>query len=306
MHLGHLVPFLFTAYLQRAFNVPCVIQLTDDEKFLYKGLCMEECQQHLHTNVRDIIACGFHPAKTYIFSNFQAMGHLYPQVCRVQRHLTCSQVRATFGIVDSDSPGKMAFPAVQMVPALGSTFADALFGGRKLRCLIPCGMDQDPYFRLTRDVATSMGEHKPAVIQSKFLPSLRGIHTKMSSSDPGVQTVELSDNPKTVQKKINKAFSGGRGTAEEQRMLGANLQVDVPLRYLHCFGGLACEDGLGGGGPDSFREVDDAYAAGHLLSGEVKKMAAQVVSSVLVKFREARDAVSDEDLRIFMSRRPLV
>ena len=36
MHLGHLVPFMFTKWLQEAFKVPLVIQLTDDEKFLWK------------------------------------------------------------------------------------------------------------------------------------------------------------------------------------------------------------------------------------------------------------------------------
>ncbi len=33
LHLGHLIPFMFTKYLQEAFNVPLVIQMTDDEKF---------------------------------------------------------------------------------------------------------------------------------------------------------------------------------------------------------------------------------------------------------------------------------
>ena len=32
LHLGHLIPFQFTQWLQEAFNVPLVIQLTDDEK----------------------------------------------------------------------------------------------------------------------------------------------------------------------------------------------------------------------------------------------------------------------------------
>ena len=38
LHLGHMVPFLFTKWLQEAFNVPLVIELTDDEKFLFKSL----------------------------------------------------------------------------------------------------------------------------------------------------------------------------------------------------------------------------------------------------------------------------
>jgi len=37
MHLGHLLPFIFTKWLQDAFNVPLIIQITDDEKFFFKG-----------------------------------------------------------------------------------------------------------------------------------------------------------------------------------------------------------------------------------------------------------------------------
>lgn len=36
LHLGHLVPFIFTKYLQDAFKVPLVIQITDDEKTLWR------------------------------------------------------------------------------------------------------------------------------------------------------------------------------------------------------------------------------------------------------------------------------
>lgn len=37
MHLGHLLPFIFTKWLQDTFKVPLVIQITDDEKFFFKG-----------------------------------------------------------------------------------------------------------------------------------------------------------------------------------------------------------------------------------------------------------------------------
>nr|XP_011465773.1 PREDICTED: tryptophan--tRNA ligase, cytoplasmic-like [Fragaria vesca subsp. vesca] len=35
LHLGHLIPFMFAKYLQDAFKVPLVIQLTDDEKCMW-------------------------------------------------------------------------------------------------------------------------------------------------------------------------------------------------------------------------------------------------------------------------------
>lgn len=42
MHLGHMVPFMFTKWLQDSLDVPLVIQLTDDEKFLWKNISLEE------------------------------------------------------------------------------------------------------------------------------------------------------------------------------------------------------------------------------------------------------------------------
>ena len=48
LHLGHVVPFHFTKWLQETFNCPLVIQLTDDEKFLFKqGLNLEECHRYV-------------------------------------------------------------------------------------------------------------------------------------------------------------------------------------------------------------------------------------------------------------------
>lgn len=66
LHLGHLIPFYFTKYLQDAFNVPLVIQLTDDEKFLWKDLKLEECYRLAYENAKDIIACGFDVNKVKI------------------------------------------------------------------------------------------------------------------------------------------------------------------------------------------------------------------------------------------------
>eukprot|EP00960_Hanusia_phi_P068804 766939-Hanusia_phi.AAC.4 len=37
LHMGHLIPFMFTKWLQDTFDVPLVIQMTDDEKYLWKG-----------------------------------------------------------------------------------------------------------------------------------------------------------------------------------------------------------------------------------------------------------------------------
>ena len=77
LHLGHLISFLFTQYLQEVFNVPVVIQFTDDEKFLWKNLTLDETYKLGRENAKDVIACGFDIKKTFIFSNLDYLGYVF-------------------------------------------------------------------------------------------------------------------------------------------------------------------------------------------------------------------------------------
>ena len=62
------------------FDVPLVIQMTDDEKFLWKDLQLEEAHRLAHENAKDIIACGFDPKKTFIFSDLDYMRYIQQPV----------------------------------------------------------------------------------------------------------------------------------------------------------------------------------------------------------------------------------
>lgn len=116
-------------------------------------------------------------------------------------------MKGIFGFGDSDLIGKIAFPAVQAAPSLSSTFP-MIFGKEKVPVLIPCAIDQDPYFRMSRDVAPRLGFPKPALLHSTFFPALQGAKTKMSASDFN-SAIFLTDTPKQIKTKINKhAFSG--------------------------------------------------------------------------------------------------
>lgn len=48
--------------------------MSDDEKVIWKDLTVEEGVRLTVENVRDIIALGFDPEKTFIFSNLCFMG----------------------------------------------------------------------------------------------------------------------------------------------------------------------------------------------------------------------------------------
>ncbi len=51
--------------------MPLVVQMTDDEKFLWKDLTVEEANRLAFENAKDIIACGFDIEKTFIFSDIE-------------------------------------------------------------------------------------------------------------------------------------------------------------------------------------------------------------------------------------------
>ena len=95
MHMGHLIPFIFTKWLQETFDVPLVIQLTDDEKFLWKDLKKDEAKKLAMENAKDIIALGFDINKTFIFSDFMHIGGaFYENMIDIMKHVTFNQVKA--------------------------------------------------------------------------------------------------------------------------------------------------------------------------------------------------------------------
>uniref|UniRef100_A0A161XUP0 tryptophan--tRNA ligase n=1 Tax=Daucus carota subsp. sativus TaxID=79200 RepID=A0A161XUP0_DAUCS len=450
LHLGHLIPFMFTKYLQDAFKVPLVIQLTDDEKCMWKNLTVEESQRLARENAKDIIACGFDISKTFIFSDFDYVGGaFYKNMVKVSKCVTYNKVVGIFGFTGEDHIGKISFPPVQvnlyvvvcliinhlpflgllgyLIPfatlafvslslslpsrvlsplvffpisthftappeipsaptvlqldalrpiipdnacilcitaAAGTELADAyspdtviasspgkevhdpwafylhaallrqafahcgkfptaasrrslgrvsvpvwliilsdqlliialavpsfpssfphLFPGKdSLRCLIPCAIDQDPYFRMTRDVAPRLGYQKPALIESTFFPALQGETGKMSASDPN-SAIYVTDSGKDIKNKINKyAFSGGQDSIENHRKYGANLEVDIPVKYL----GFFLDDDA------ELEHIRTEYGAGRMLTGEVKKRLTEVLTDIVERHRRARAAVTDE------------
>ncbi|KAK9473161.1 uncharacterized protein V1510DRAFT_402541 [Dipodascopsis tothii] len=297
MHLGHMTPFLFTKWLQDVFDVPLVIEMTDDEKFLFKGaLSIEDVRKFTAQNAKDIIAVGFDMKKTFIFSDLDYMGgEYYANVVRVARQVTTSTAKSIFGFQDSDNIGKLHFASIQITAAFSNSFPE-IFGTRKdIPSLIPCAIDQDPYFRLCRDVAFKLRYPKPSLIHARFFPSLQGSQSKMSAS-VDTSAIFMTDNAKAIDKKIKKyAFSGGRATLEEQRELGGNPDVDVAYQYLSFF----LEDDV------ELKQIYDDYKAGKLLTGELKVKCIKVLQEFVGEFQKNRAAVTDDVVKQFMTPRAL-
>lgn len=292
MHLGHMIPFLFTKWLQDVFDVPLVVQLTDDEKFLFKHeLKAEQTLQFSKSNAKDIIAVGFDIKKTFIFSDFEYVGGpFYRNVVKISRQISYNQSKATFGFNDSDNIGKIHFCAVQAAPSFSNSFPHIFGEVSNIPCLIPCAIDQDPYFRLTRDVAQKLKYPKPCLIHSRFFPALQGPQTKMSASD-ATSSIFMTDTPNQIKNKINKhGFSGGRETEEEHRRLGGDTDVDVAYQYL----GFFLDD------EEELAKIGEDYRAGRLLTGQLKARCIQMLQEFVKAFQERKAKITDEDVSAFM------
>lgn len=275
-HLGHMVPWIFTKWLQDKFGAELWFQMTDDEKFIFNdSLTAEETNRLAYENALDVIALGFKKGKTFIFSDIDYAKTLYRQAIRVAKKLTVSTTKATFGLTDSSSVGQHFFTSMQSVPA----FLPSVLKEKKIPCLIPHAIDQDPHFRLTRDIIGKMGYYKPAAIHCVFLPALTGPKGKMSAS-VAESAVYTTDDPETVERKIKKyAFSGGRDTIKEHRKKGGDPDIDVSYQWMRFFE----ED------DKKLEKVYHDYKSGKLLTGEVKEMLIDTLSAFLRKHQKNRE-----------------
>ncbi|HIJ12090.1 TPA: tryptophan--tRNA ligase [Candidatus Woesearchaeota archaeon] len=275
IHMGHAIVWMFTKWLQDTFDLDLYFQFTDDEKFMFKDKSYDEIQKWLHENMLDVIAIGFKPEKTHFLIDTKHASLMYPEAIKVAKRLTYSTVKSAFGMKDSTNVGMVFFTAMQAVPA----FLPSVLKKKKLACLIPHAIDQDPHFRLTRDILPKLGYHKPASIQCRFLSGLQGMQTdgKLSSSEG--KAIYLTDDPKTVKKKINKyAFSGGQATVEEHRKKGGNPEIDVAYQWLTFF-----EEN-----DKKLEKIYKEYKSGKLLSGELKAMLIEKLNGFLAEHQKRR------------------
>jgi tryptophanyl-tRNA synthetase len=278
IHMGHLLPWIFTKYLQDKFNVKLLFQITDDEKFLYsQDRTLDEIKHYTYENILDIIAVGFDRRKTKIIVDTKHIKHLYPIATQLAKRITFSTAKAVFGFSNSTNIGMIGFPSIQAAPC----FLPSIIEGKPTPVLIPAAIDQDPYWRMTRDVAERLGYHKPAQIHSKFLPGL-GISGKMSSSKPET-ALFTTDDPEVIDKKVSSAFTGGQATVALQRKLGGNATGCPVFWYLRYFF-------------DTERESDERLLkckSGNLLCGECKSDLAKDSKSFIVNFKKRRESAKD-------------
>ncbi len=286
IHLGHVGTWILVKWLQEKFSTELWFQFTDDEKFLYKNKSFEEIQKWTYENMLDVIALGFDSKKTNFLVDTKHAGIMYPEAIKVAKKITFSTVKASFGFTDSNNIGSIFFTAMQTVPV----FLPNILRKENRPCLIPLAIDQDPHFRISRDVVEKLGHKKPAVLHAKFMPPLTGVEDKMSSSDID-KAILLTDSPEEVKRKINKyAFSGGQPTIEEHRKKGGNPDIDVSFQWLKYF---EMDD-------KKLLQIEKNYRSGKMLTSELKNYLIEKINDFLKEHQKRKKSITQKDIDKFI------
>jgi tryptophanyl-tRNA synthetase len=283
VHMGHLIPWIFTKWLQDKFDVELWFQFPDEEKTLFKeNLTLDDTKRFTYENALDVIALGFEPKNTHFLIDTVNSKSMYREAMKVAKKITFSTTKAVFGFTNETNIGAIFYTAMQTVPA----FLPSVLKGKNIPCLIPYAIDQDAHFRISRDVLPKLGYYKPASLHSIFLPGLGGMmeQGKMSSSEEET-AIFTTDSSEVVKKKINKyAFSGGADTIEEHRKKGGNPDVDVSYQWLTFFE----ED------DKKLKKIHDEYKSGKMLTGELKQILIDKLNSFLKDHQKKREKAKDQ------------
>lgn len=277
LHLGHKIVFDTNLFFQKKYGVPVFIPISDDESYVSgKVKTQEESKNNAIVLAKELIAYGFDPKKTFfIIDNIYT--NIYNLAIKLSAKINYSEIKATYGYNPSDNIGLHFYPTVQSAHIL---FPQEKFGIKNV--LVPIGPDEDAHLRLCRDIASRLGYNKPATIHMKFIPGIDGEKASKSKNN----AFFLTDDMKTIKKKCNKAFSGGKDTLEEHKKYGGNPDIDIACQYLSMF---FYDD-------KKTKELFDCYRKGKITSGETKKMLFEELSKIISDFQNRLSKISEKDL----------
>ncbi len=283
-HLGHMLIAQQMIFYQK-LGAKIYIAIADVEAYNARGQSLEDSRKiAIEEYVKNYIALGLKPENCSIYfqsdrsSDGKKASAYYKLQNLLAKHATFNEFKAVYGDI---TPGKMVSSLLQAADMLHPQLPE--FEGL-MPVLVPVGIDQDPHVRLARDLANRI--KSPHFIQlsstyNMFMPGLGG--GKMSSSDP-TSFIALTDDAKTVEKKIKKyAFSGGRATLEEHRKKGGVPEIDVSYQYLRMF--FEPDD-------KKLKKIYDDYKKGKLLSGELKELLIDKLNAFLKDHQKKREAAA--------------
>lgn len=222
-HIGHLPALRLCLALQKQCDTLIQFMIADDEKMIRDGIPDATMRDNVTATIAQLHRLGFTESNTQFRVNSDGLSAAeYGLIVRMMSLVSIHTLDSIFG--SKRSVGDYFYPLIQILPCM---VAGA-------RCIVVAGVDQDPFFRLARDIARRLGFPPPIILYTRSVPGLDG-SDKMSTSVPESMPIYLSDTPAEITAKVAKIRKVGAGSLEELFARGANLEVDIPYQLLRFF-----------------------------------------------------------------------
>ncbi len=270
MHLGHkMIADLAIFFKELGAKIFFVIADIDAYVSREKIKDIEEVKKYAVENIANLLALGLEKSDIYLQSKKES--RYYEFAFEISKKLTFSEYKAIYGEL---TPGKLAANFLQYADILHPQLPEYL---GPTPSVVPISFDQDPHIRATRDVAQRLTKYKFILPSSIYVRHQSGLKekSKMSSSDPNT-AIFLTDGLEDVRRKIFRAFTGGRGSIEEQGRLGGNPDICKVYEIMKYHN------------PND-EEVEEIYEncrSGKLICGDCKKNCFEFMAKFLEKHQK--------------------
>lgn len=202
-----------------------------------------------------------------------------------------SMLNSALGLRLRDSATDTFRPLLRLADIL---HAQQPAAGGPCRTLVVDTIGGDVYVRMARNVAERFGFLKPSALYLRPLrnlttyedPQTGGAVEAMTNRVP-TGRIAYRDDPSDIRRRINRAYTGGRGTLAEQRERGGNPDPRVcSVSSLHAlFATSEAED---------YAELQRRCRSGQLLCGECKSSAAGRLLEYLQRHRRLQDGLPEQ------------
>lgn len=222
-HIGHIPSLEIILEFQKFLQTKIYFMISDDEKMFRDNIPFEEMKKNVDLTYNQLIKLGFNESNTHIHINSYGIdSNEYKVIIKLMNMCNFNDLKNTFG--EKSHIGEYFYVFYQLMPCFLYTS----------QCIVIAGVDQEPFFRLARDIASKLKHPKPIILYTKNIPGLNG-DDKMSTSKIESIPIFLSDNQETVKKKIMKITKVGAGTLDELFQYGSDLNEDIPFRLIKIF-----------------------------------------------------------------------
>jgi len=283
LHLGHKIDIEFFLFLKSlgarnyfiAADIDAFVSRPDS-----KIPTLEKAKEIAVDNIAHLLAFGLTEKDIKLQSRMPT--RYYEFAFELSKKITRNTFEAVYGHIDL---GKISAAILQYADILHPQLKE--FEGRmpSITCI---GLDQEPHARITRDIAKRLPYNLevPSFIYFKHQSGLKE-NSKMSSSDE-MSAIFLDDDAETIEKKILNAFTGGRNTAEEQKRLGANIEVCKVCEILRFHF------------PDTKKlfEILENERKGKTLCGETKKFTIEFLTKMLEEHQKKAEKMKTKAEKI--------